>query len=304
MDRAMSAKTFSTTIHSKQFGGRMKRFPYLMILLLVPVIAFGQASKSCCAIASSTKDFAMLANDPAFVATHLDPLPFHYQSNTGKWITFKTSDSIEGRGFEVKASKATNNVVFLFHEWWGLNDYIQREAENLQKELSNVTVIALDLYDKKVAATQADAQKYMGELKEERARSIIDGAIKYVGTKARIGTIGWCLGGGWSMQATLAAVKQGVACVMYYGMPEKDMERIKSLNAPVLFVFASQDQWINKNVLDEFQKGMSDAKKILTVKSYDADHAFANPSNPKFNKEFADDAHKHAVDFFKSHLLK
>jgi len=282
----------------------MNRFPYLVILLFVPVLAFGQANKSCCAVASSSKDFAMLAHDPAFVATHLDPLPFRYQSKNGKWVTFKTSDSSEGRGFEVKASKATNNVIFLFHEWWGLNDYIQREAENLQKELSNVTVIALDLYDKKVAATQADAQKYMGELKEERARSIIDGAIKYVGAKARIGTIGWCLGGGWSMQTTLAAAKQGVACVMYYGMPEKNLERIKSLNAPVLFVFASQDQWINKSVVDEFQKAASEAKKSVTVKSYDADHAFANPSNPKFNKEFADDAHKNAVDFFKSHLLK
>ena len=118
----------------------MNRLQHLVILLFLPLVAFGQASKSCCSIATSTRDFAMLVNDPAFVASHLDPLPFHYQSKNGKWITFKTSDGGEGRGFEVKASKATNNVIFLFHEWWGLNDYIQREVENLQKELSNVTV--------------------------------------------------------------------------------------------------------------------------------------------------------------------
>jgi len=206
---------------------------------------------------------------------------------------------IEG---EVKASKPTKNYVFMIHEWWGLNDYIKQEAEKLQMELGNVTVIALDLYDMKVATNPTDAGKFMGELKPERAMVIINGAIAYAGNSANIYTIGWCFGGGWSLQASLLAAKQSKGCVMYYGQPEKDLTKLKNLNSDVLFVAAFQDQWINKEVVSAFEQEMKSAGKKLTVKSYDADHAFANPSNPKFNKEFAADAHMLAVSFLKERM--
>lgn len=282
----------------------MRKIFLFVVSLFAVENVFSQGVKSCCIPASSTREFAMLASDPKFVSTHVDPIPFLYAPAKGTWISFKTSDGQTGRAFEARAEKPTNNFIFLFHEWWGLNDYMVREAENLQKELGNVTVIALDLYDKKIAATADEAGKMMGQLKQERATAIVQGALQYVGSKARIGTIGWCMGGGWSLQASLLAGKQAVACVMYYGMPEKDTTRLKGLNALVLFIFADQDQWINKQVLEEFQNNMRTAVKSLDVKSYAADHAFANPSNPKFNKEFSQDAHKNAVEFFKKNLLK
>jgi len=94
--------------------------------------------------------------------------------------------------------------------WWGLNDYIQEEAEKLQKDLKNVNVLALDLYDSKVATTRDDAMKYVGEAKQERVRAVINGAFDYVGAKAQMGTIGWCYGGGWSLQ-TADAYKGTIA---------------------------------------------------------------------------------------------
>ncbi|HLF19172.1 MAG TPA: dienelactone hydrolase family protein, partial [Bacteroidota bacterium] len=77
-----------------------------------------------------------------------------------------------------------------------------------------------------------------------------------------------------------------------------------SLASPVLFIFASQDQWINQNVVDEFRKAMMSANKPLEVKTYKADHAFANPSNPQFDTTATADAHKNAAEFFKKNLLK
>lgn len=261
-----------------------------------------QDKESCCM--SASQQFAALISDAKFVNAHLEPLPFHYSAKQGEWVTFKTTDSADGRAFEVKSSKPTDNYILLIHEWWGLNDYMQREAENLQKELGSVNVLAVDLYDGKVAATREDAGKFMGEVKEERARAVMAGAIKYVGPIARIGTIGWCFGGGWSLQASLMAGSQAVACVMYYGMPEKDVETLKKLNAPVLGIFGTKDQWISPAVVAEFEKNMKQAGKTLTVKSYNADHAFANPSNPQHDKPATRDAHKRTVAFFKSHLLK
>lgn len=274
----------------------------LFITLSIFLTTHSFAQTSCCAKPSSTETFAMLTHNEKFVATHLDPNPFSLLNPIGKDITFKTADGKEGRAYEIKAEKPTNNYVFVIHEWWGLNDYIKQESEKIFKTLGNVNVIAIDLYDNKIASVKDSAAKYMQSVKAERAEAIIKGALSYVGIKAHIATIGWCFGGGWSMQSTLLAGKQSKACVMYYGMPEEKMEKIKTLNAPVLFVWPEQDQWINKDVVTKFEANMKAANKSLTVKSYNADHAFANPSNPKFSKEFADDAFKHAIEFIKLHL--
>lgn len=272
----------------------------LLLLSLVASVSLMKAQKSCCLMAS-TESFASLGKEKSFISSHLDPLPFVLASPMGKNISFKTPDGKEGKGYEIDSDTKSNNVIFVIHEWWGLNDYIKQEAEKIAKE-THAKVIAIDLYDGKVAAVKDSASKYMQSVKKERAEAIIKGALAYAGPKANVGTIGWCFGGGWSMQTALLAGKQAKACVMYYGMPEEDMKKLKGLNAPVLFVFAEKDQWINKDVVSKFEANMKTAGKKLTVKSYDADHAFANPSNPQYAKEFAEDAHKAAISFLNEHL--
>jgi len=275
----------------------------VLIIIITVIINFKYvAQKSCCSKPGSTETFAMLTKDKKFVDTHLEPLPFILDNPIGKDISFKTSDEKEGFAYEIKAEKPTNNYVFVIHEWWGLNDYIKQESEKIFKTLGNVNIIAIDLYDKKVATNRDSAGKYMQSVKTERAEAIIKGAITYVGNKANIATIGWCFGGGWSMQTALIAGKQAKACVMYYGMPEEKVEKIKTLNSPVLFVWPEQDKWINKEMVTKFEVNMKEAKKSLVVKNYNADHAFANPSNPKYSKEFADDAFKNATEFIKKNL--
>ena len=140
------------------------------------------------------------------------------------------------------------------------------------------------MYDGKLATTPADAGKFMGEFKQDRGNIIVKGAIAYAGKDAKIATVGWCFGGGQSMQASLAAEKQAVACVIYYGMPEGDVTRLKNLNCDVLAIWPTQDKWINKDVMDKFEADMKTAGKNLTVKAYEADHAFANPSNPTITR--------------------
>jgi carboxymethylenebutenolidase len=283
----------------------MKRIMTL-ILTVVSLGAVAQEKKSlpaCCQLPeSSTAQFAMLSTASDFKAAHLNPTPFQYHSPNGEMISFKTPDGKEGKAFKIAAKKPTKNVVFVIQEWWGLNDYIKKEAEQIQTELGDADVYALDMYDGKIAGNREDAAKYMQEAKEERLRAIVAGAIAHVGAEAKIATVGWCFGGGWSLQTSLAAGKQGVACVMYYGMPEKDIAKLKMLNAPVLGIFAKQDAWITPAVAETFEKQMKEAGKSLTVKMYDADHAFANPSNPKYKKDDADDAHKATIAFFKSNL--
>ncbi len=251
---------------------------------------------------SPTEKFALFATNKDFNSSHPDPLPYIHQSEVGKMITFKTADGADGAGYLLMAKKKTNNWIFVFQEWWGLNDHIKREAEQLYNDLGNVNVIALDMYDGKVTSTPDEAGKLMGEFKQDRGTAIVKGAIAYAGKQAKIGTVGWCFGGGQSMQAALAAEKQAAACVIYYGMPETDVNRLKNLNCDVLNIWPTQDKWINKDVTVKFEAAMKAAGKKVTTKSYDADHAFANPSNPKHNKEFTADAYKNTIAFFKARL--
>ena len=275
----------------------------LILVLFLPLSVSAQSAKSCCST-SSTEQFVMLASDEKFKATHEEPAPFNFVPQRGKFVTFKTSDGKDGRAFEVNAPSETNKYLFVIHEWWGLNDYIQQEGEKLQKDLGNVNVLALDLYDSKVATTREEAAKYVREVKEERIRAIIKGVLDYVGPKAQIGTIGWCFGGGWSLQTALMAGKRVSACVVYYGMPETDVEKLKTLNAPVLGIFGEQDKGITPAKVKEFEAAMTKVHKKLTVKMYDADHAFANPSNPKHDKAASEDAYKRTVEFMQKNLLK
>lgn len=251
---------------------------------------------------SPTEKFALFASNKDFIMSHADPLPYIHASETGKMIAFKTADGKDANGYVLMAKKKTSNWIFVFQEWWGLNDHIKREAEQLYNDLGNLNVLAIDMYDGKVTAAPEEAGKLMGEFKQDRGNTIVKGALAFAGSDAKVGTIGWCFGGGQSMLAALTAGKQTVACVMYYGMPESDVAKLKTLNSDVLNIWPTQDKWINKDMMDKFEANMKAAGKKLTIKAYDADHAFANPSNPKYNKEFTADAYKHTLEFFKARL--
>ena len=279
----------------------MKRsITFIFFIAILSMNTQQSYSGSCCSQVSSTVRFASLTKSSSFRAAHPNPRPFTLSAQQGTMIEFTCEDSKSGLAYEVKANVASNKYVFMIHEWWGLNDYIKQEADKLQHELGDVNVIALDLYDGNVATSREQAAKLMSGVNEERVRNIIQGAIKYAGTDARICTIGWCFGGGWSLQTTLMLSSKAAGCVMYYGMPESDDKKLATLTVPVLGVFAKKDKWITVDVVKKFEQQMKSANKSLAVRSYDADHAFANPSNPQFNKEFTEDAHNACVEFFRT----
>jgi carboxymethylenebutenolidase len=285
----------------------MKKLLLYTLLLALPFAASAQKKQknnsSCCTLTTTTvhDQVALLSMNEAFIATHLNPEEMNYQSAKGEMITFKT-DSLDGRGFLIKSEKPTNLYVFVFQEWWGLNDYIKKEAEELQQKLGNVNVIALDLYDSKVATTREEAARIMGSTSPKRCVQIINGALAYAGKDASIATIGWCYGGSWSLQASLLAGKQAKACVMYYGMPESNVEKLKTLNCKVLGIFATEDKFITPEVVKTFEENMKKAGKTLTVKNFNADHAFANPSNPKYNEQYRKEAMELVLNFYKKNF--
>ncbi|MBS1494060.1 MAG: dienelactone hydrolase family protein [Bacteroidetes bacterium] len=274
----------------------MKTFLIVLFSILPMIFINAQENHSCCDEDAVTK-FSRLGNDKNFVAVHNEPGGFKLTNPAGTMITFNTPDGKTGNGYEVKASTPTNKYLLVFHEWYGLNDYIKQECESWAADLG-VNVIGVDLYDGKVAKNNQEASQYVQSVETERGLNVIAGARDYAPADAIFGTIGWCFGGGWSCQAAILLGDRCKACVMYYGMPEENLDRLAKLTAPVYGIFALQDAHINQDIVKKFEANMNSLGKKITTKSYDAVHGFANPSNPKHDAAATADARALVTAFF------
>lgn len=241
------------------------------------------------------------AAKPGFAMLHEAPRYYRLENPEGMMTTFSAAGG-NAQGYLIRSKKKTDKWLFVIQEWWGLNDYIKREADAFSHELGDVNVLAIDMYDGKVAATADSAMKYMRNASAARLENIVRGALAFAGDDAKIYTVGWCFGGGWSLQTTIMAGKQGAGCVMYYGRPETNPDRLKQINTEVIGFFGNKDQGIPPQAVDAFEKNMKEAGKDLQVYRYDAGHGFANPSNPSYDKAATEDAHAKTIAFLKAHM--
>ncbi|MEP0367989.1 MAG: dienelactone hydrolase family protein [Cyclobacteriaceae bacterium] len=247
-----------------------------------------------------TQAFAGFATNASFRKTHQIPQPLQDYLPKGEMLEYKTRDGQTANAYLIKSKNNSDDYLFVIHEWWGLNEYVKKESDRLYEELGNINVLALDLYDGKVATTREDASTYMKSVTDNRAKAIIAGAKFFIGRDTRVFTIGWCFGGGWSLQTGIELGRQAAGTVMFYGMPEQDVERLKTLQCDVLGLFAANEKWITPEVVSQFEKDMDAAGKNLTIKSYTAEHGFANPSNSRFDKEATEDAYSRVIGFIQS----
>jgi carboxymethylenebutenolidase len=88
---------------------------------------------------------------------------------------------------------------------------------------------------------------------------------------------------------------------MYYGRPESNMEKLQSIQCDVIGFFGNQDKSPSPELVNAFEKNMKLAGKNLSVNRYEANHGFANPSNPSFNPTASADAYAKSIAFLKAH---
>lgn len=249
----------------------------------------------------ATEKFAENADDKTFRDQHQTPDSIDFKPR-GINLNVPTSDGKMASAYLLTSKAESKNHLFVIHEWYGLNDHIKKEAERLHESLPNTNVIAIDLYDGKVATSPDQAGKFMKAVSTERAEAIINGIIASVGPDAKVATIGWCFGGGWSLKTSIMLEEQGAGCVMYYGMPVDNAKDLAPLKADVLGLFAKKDGWITPEVVTKFDALAKATGKNFTYKIFDADHAFANPSNPGYIESAAQEANAMALDFLKEKL--
>ena len=198
-------------------------------------------------------------------------------------------------------------AVIMIHEWWGLNDNIRAMADRLAAE--GYIVFAVDLYAGEVAQTPDEARDLMMRAVEDpdSANDNIRAAYDFVKSTAgapRIGSLGWCFGGGWSLNTARLFPDDLDASVIYYGQVTADEEALRPINTPILGLFAAEDTGIKVASVEAFRDALERLRKNYEVHIYPGvGHAFANPTGRNYDAATAEDAWAKTLEFLDRHLV-
>ncbi len=197
-------------------------------------------------------------------------------------------------------------ALVVIQEWWGVNDFIKGKADDFARK--GYVALAPDLYRGKVTADPDVAHQLSRGLPEDRAMRDLQAAVAYLRTRPdvdgkRIGSIGWCFGGGYSLALALAEPTLA-GSVIYYGRLVTDDAKIAGLKMPLLGNFGGKDQGITPESVREFERKARADGKSVDFKIYpEAGHAFASSSDPKvFRAADAKDADARTDAFLKKTL--
>jgi carboxymethylenebutenolidase len=224
-------------------------------------------------------------------------------------VSFRSGDEPASGLLVTPEGKGPFPALVVVQEWWGLDDWVKEQARALAKE--GYVALAVDLYRGRVATKQEDAHQLMMGTPPDRALRDLRAGVAYLQAhpavkQDRVGSIGWCMGGRYTLE--LATVEPRLAAaVAYYGAPPTDPARIAAIQAPVLGSFGAEDKGPTPEQARAFEAAMKKAGKTIDVKIYEgAGHAFANVNNPwgGYRKEAAEDAWARTKAFLAKHLKR
>ena len=202
---------------------------------------------------------------------------------TEETVSYKSGEESVSSFLATPAGPGPHPALLVIQEWWGLNDWVKDQARALAKE--GYVALAVDLYRGKVADKQEDAHQLMMGAPPDRILRDLKAAYAYLQARndvkaAKIGSVGWCMGGRWTL-ALAAEVPTLAAGVAYYGAPPTEPAAIASIKAPILGNFGGDDKGPAPDQVKAFEAAMKAAGKTIDVKIYEgAGHAFANVNNP------------------------
>lgn len=222
-------------------------------------------------------------------------------------VSYRSGGDTVSGFLALPAGDGRHPALIVIHEWWGLNDWTREKARQFADK--GYVALAVDLYRGKSAGEDPDvAHQLMRGLPEDRAIADLKAAFDYLSRRSdvdasRIGSIGWCMGGGYSLAAAIAEPKLA-ACAVYYGRLVTDPKTIEVIRAPLLGSFGALDQGISPDSVRAFERQARSLGKAVDFKIYEgAGHGFASSKDPKVYKaEAAKDADARTDAFLAEHL--
>ncbi len=223
-------------------------------------------------------------------------------------VTYATVDGDDIEGFLARPTRTAGPpaAVIVIHEWWGLNDNIKAMTRRVAGE--GYVALAVDLYGGVVATEPGEARALMqtaGERSsalEENLRQAYTYLTEELGAP-RVGVMGWCFGGGWSLRTAMLLPNDIDAAVIYYGRVVADEASLAPLTMPILAHFGSEDGGIPLEGVTAFRDALSALGKEAQIVIHEGvGHAFANPSGTNYDADAAESAWNQTRSFFGQHL--
>jgi carboxymethylenebutenolidase len=239
----------------------------------------------------------------AFLLASLAALPAF--SAEGKSVSYKSGDETVTGMLYTPAAKGRLPAIVVIHEWWGLNDWVKQQASRLADQ--GYVTLAVDLYRGKVAATADEAHELSRGLPQDRADRDLLAAANYLRSlknvdPGRVASIGWCMGGGYSLDLALEDPRLA-ATVINYGHLATSPESLQKINAPILGIFGGKDRGITVEDVRQFEQQMKQLGKPAEIALFpEAGHGFENPNNQSYRADDAAEAWTKTVAFLERTL--
>ncbi|MFN7975375.1 MAG: dienelactone hydrolase family protein [Acidobacteriota bacterium] len=244
----------------------------------------------------------------AFLPAILTSISLVPLARAGEMVSYKSgSDEVKGY-LALPAGKGPFPAVVVIPEWWGLNDWVKGNCDEMAKK--GYVALGVDIYRGKSTSNPDEAHELMRGLPDDRAARDLQAAFDQLSGRAdvkkdRIGSIGWCMGGGLSL--TLATQEPRLAaCVINYGHIVTEPATIAKIKAPLLGIFAGEDRGIAVADVDAFADAVKKAGGRIAIHVYKGrGHAFINPNNKAgYDEKDANDAWAKTWDFLAANLAK
>ena len=224
----------------------------------------------------------------------------------GEMVTFKSDTDVVGYLARPRKEGVYPGVIVI-HENRGLQEHIKDVARRLAK--AGYIGLAPDLVSRSGGSARVSADAIAGVLGAAKPEDLVkdlSAGIDYLLTvkgvaPGKVGVVGFCFGGGYTLRLAGANPKVAAA-VPYYGPVPTPATLVATTSAAILGHFGGADARVNAGIPD-LEKALKDAGKVFEKRVWaGAGHAFNNDTGASYNEAAAVGAWKDTLAWFGKYL--
>jgi carboxymethylenebutenolidase len=223
-----------------------------------------------------------------------DPAPADPNQGT---ITLQTAMGTYLQGYAAGPQDAELGILIL-HDRWGLNETVRAWVERFAAR--GYRALAIDVFDGRISDKMWLATEIMDATDPESVKVNVNAGLNYLARERegrKLVTLGAGFGGWQSFQAAVAAPEKVAATVVIYGVLEANVDQVRNLKAPVLTIFARDDEAITAAMMDEYSQLLKKSLIIHRNYVFPAAHGFMDPLHPDYDAAVTEDVWSQVDDF-------